>query len=63
MFAIFLQLTAFNFIFLDAVKFELRLSEIVGKIYGKNDIHVTQPSRPIFIDHRPLIRTRGQKYV
>ena len=43
MFAIFLQLTAFNFIFPDAVKFELRLSEIVGKICGKNNFHVTQP--------------------
>jgi len=41
MFATFLQLTAFNFIFSDTVKFELRLSEIVDKKYRKNDIHVT----------------------
>ena len=43
MFAIFLQLTTFNFIFPDAVKFELRLSKIVGIKYRKKDIHVTQP--------------------
>jgi len=35
MFAIFLQLTAFIFIFMDAVKFELQVSEIVGKNIGK----------------------------
>jgi hypothetical protein len=43
MFAIFLQLTAFIFIFSGVVKFELRVIEIVGKKYRKNDIHVTQP--------------------
>ena len=43
MFAIFLQLTLFIFIFPVTFKFELRVSEIVGKKYQKNDIHVTQP--------------------
>jgi hypothetical protein len=43
MFAIFLQLTTFIFIFPDVVKFELRVCEIVGKKYWRNDIHVTQP--------------------
>jgi hypothetical protein len=43
MFAIFLQLTLFIFIFPVTFKFELRVSEIVGKKYQKIDIHVTQP--------------------
>ena len=59
MFAIFLQLTSFNFIFPDAVKFELRLSEIVEKKYGKNDIHVTQPCLRTHIRNENDFRMRG----
>lgn len=46
-FAIYSQLSAFIFIFPDAVKFELRLSEIVLENYGKIDIHVTKDRKSV----------------
>ena len=52
MFAIFLQLTLFIFIFPVAFKFELGVSEIVGKKYRKNNIHITQPCLRIHIRNR-----------
>ena len=52
MFAIFLQLTLFIFIFSVAFKFELRVSEIVGKKYQKIDIHVTQPCLRTYIRNK-----------